>query len=332
MTRSSSPTFVITLISLVVLLLFVNSLPLANAADSCSASSPCSSSSSPCCSHSGFCGSGTLFCGGGCSPLASKTATDCMPMPVCIDRNVTLTPSDYNDTSLFVPVLQYAGNASQGLFTLDAGSLAAGPEGVMMQMTENSLVKLSTTAYILYGEMEVTCRHTAYQGVVATMITMSDVLDEIDWEFTTSNSSDAQTNWFPQGRIVSGSGKDSQPTSGTLDVSEWVTYGINWQPDRLQWLINGAVVRTLKRTDYSYPSTPTRLQLSVWAGGNSTNAQGVIDWSGGPISYTNSQYTTNGYYGMEISSVSIKCADTSIANVSTIGKGSNGPTSWTYTG
>lgn len=74
------------------------------------------------------------------------------------------------------------------------------------------------------------------------------------------------------------------------------------------------------------------MQVSVWAGGNSTNGDGVIDWAGGPIDWTSSTYTSQGYYSAEIRSFQQKCASPNIdTSISTVGSGSS-ITSWVYTG
>lgn len=73
--------------------------------------------------------------------------------------------------------LEYNGDASQAPFTLDYGSIGAGPEGVLLELTAARQAKVSTTRYFLYGEVEVEARHEAVNGVVAALITMSDAKD-----------------------------------------------------------------------------------------------------------------------------------------------------------
>lgn len=80
--------------------------------------------------------------------------------------------------------LHYTGDASVAPFTLDSGLLAAGPEGVVLALTTPSQAKISTTHYMLYGEVELEMRHDRGAGIVAAFITMSDDRDEIDWEFS----------------------------------------------------------------------------------------------------------------------------------------------------
>ncbi len=68
----------------------------------CSATSKCPSSA-PCC-NGGQCGSGALHCAGGCQPLWSQSPSSCQPNPICRNKNLTFTPSDYNNSALFDPM------------------------------------------------------------------------------------------------------------------------------------------------------------------------------------------------------------------------------------
>lgn len=166
------------LFSLILALALYVSNTNAAAGDHCSAIALCDSSA-PCCSADGVCGSGSLACAGGCNPLSSNTPTSCQPNPVCQTTNITFPPEAYNNVSYFQPILQYDGDATKAPFTLDYGSLGKGTEGVLAQMTIDRQVKLSTTRYLLYGDVEAKLRHNASTGLVATMILMSDVKDEV---------------------------------------------------------------------------------------------------------------------------------------------------------
>lgn len=220
-----------------------------------------------------------MFCAGYCQPMASNKPTSCLPNPICQDTNITFSPNNYNDPKTFRPILQYNGDASLAPFTLDSGSLGKGSEGVVAQLTIDRQVKISTTRYVLYGEVEARLRSNVSNGLVVAFIFMSDTRDEIDWEFTTSDAALAKTNYFWQGISATGDGSDIEQPN--LDRSQWNTYSLNWQPNSLQWKINGQVVRTLKRSDAGpggnyFPRSPSRVQLSMWSGGNSTNSEGTV--------------------------------------------------------
>ena len=90
---------------------------------------------------------------------------------------------------------------------------------------------------------------------------------------------------------------------------------IDWQEDALSWAIDGKTVRTVKRSDYQdgdisrYPSTPSRVQLSIWPAGISSSGQGTIDWAGGLINWDDPDYKAAGHFYVLVDSVQIKCAD-----------------------
>lgn len=232
-----------------------------------------------------------------------------------------------------MPILEYNGSATQSAFTLDSGSLGPGPEGVLLELKADQQAKISTTDYLMYGYAEATLRHDARQGLVAAFITMSDIKDEIDWEFTTANSSLGKTNYFWMGQAVTTHGTNVNPPN--FNVSDWHTYGLNWTYSQLEWTIDGRVVRTVTRNQAgtSYPRSPSRIQFSTWAGGNATNPEGTIEWAGGPIDWTSPEYKNQGFYSQEIKQFNVQCGNLSGMNLSSIsGSGNGNITSFVYTG
>lgn len=92
---------------------------------------------------------------------------------------------------------------------------------------------------------------------------------------------------------------------------------IDWKPESITWSIDGNTVRTLERdstmntttNQYNYPSTPARVQLSLWPAGLSTNGEGTIAWAGGLVDWKSEDIQNNGYYYAAFESVSIECYD-----------------------
>ena len=60
---------------------------------------------------------------------------------------------------------------------------------------------------------------------------------------------------------------------------------------------------------YEYPSTPARVQLSLWPGGIETNGKGTIDWAGGLIDWNSEDMQTNRYYYAALKDVNMECFD-----------------------
>jgi Glycosyl hydrolases family 16 len=180
----------------------------------------------------------------------------------------------------------------------------------MAQGTVGTL--MASTHYIWYGKVTGTFSTSAGAGVVTAFILLSDVKDEIDFEFVGIELTSAQTNFYNQGVTNYNNGENS---TGLSDIHENMhTYEIDWQPDSITWSIDGNNIRVLNRDDtwnatanrYSYPQTPSRLQLSIWPAGLPSNGAGTIAWGGGLVDW-NSPYMQNGYYYAAFDSVTIDC-------------------------
>lgn len=104
---------------------------------------------------------------------------------------------------------------------------------------------------------------------------------------------------------------------GEDTFNDWHTYEIDWTPEKVDWVVDGSVQRTLKKADtynetskqYEFPQTPSRLQMSLWPAGQASNAQGTIDWAGGEIDWNSEDIKTVGYDYATVGEVSVKCYD-----------------------
>lgn len=109
-------------------------------------------------------------------------------------------------------------------------------------------------------------------------------------------------------------------------------YEIRWTPDTIEWLVDGKVGRTVNRKDHwnatsnqwSFPQTPSRVQISIWPGGLASNAPGTIAWAGGEIDWNAQDIQKAGYFYATFESVTVDCYN------ATSGLGSNSGTSYTY--
>lgn len=83
---------------------------------------------------------------------------------------------------------------------VNTGSLVADPNGQGVRLTlseSDSGTKISSTRYVHYGTIDFVLESSKWAGVVTAAITMSDVKDEIDWEWPGTTTDAAQTNyWF----------------------------------------------------------------------------------------------------------------------------------------
>jgi len=131
-------------------------------------------------------------------------------------------------------------------------------------------------------------------GIVSSMVLESDDLDEIDWEFLGGNTAQVETNFFGKGNTTTYDRAIYYSVSTPQE--SFHTYTIDWNSDRIEWIVDGVTVRTLAATDSStnggnnYPQTPMRLKLGNWCGGCSGEPDGTIEWAGGNTTFNDAPY------------------------------------------
>lgn len=263
----------------------------------------------PCCSLYGQCGTGA-YCLGGCDPINSFSLNACAPMPMCKSANY-----NFNNLDDIAPNTKYLGDASKADW-VSSGEPVEYSKSLLLTMAQGTVgTLLASNHYVWYGKVSATLKTSAGAGVVTAFIMMSDTKDEIDFEWIGTDLTTVQTNFYSLGITNYNNGKNASVSSDTMANSH--TYEIDWSPDQLTWSVDGNVVRTLKKSDtwnstsnrYSYPQSPSRVQLSLWPAGLPTNPKGTIDWAGGEISW-NSPYMANGYYYSQFTNVNIECYPT----------------------
>ncbi|KAG5918679.1 hypothetical protein E4U42_006776 [Claviceps africana] len=278
---------------------------------------------SPCCSQYGECGIGA-YCLGGCDPRMSYNLSSCVPAPVCSDRT-----TKFDNLDSIVDISKYLGDSGKKDWVAQ-GEPASLDGSVLLTMPKKSVgTVLASTTYMWYGNVKARFKTARGQGVVTAFILLSDVKDEIDYEFVGVDLGTAQTNYYFQGI-------PDYHNSGNVTLSDtfrnFHEYEIRWTPDKIEWLVDGRVGRSKLRKDtwnatsqsWMYPQTPARVQLSVWPGGAATNAKGTVDWAGGPIDWNAPDIKNVGYFYATLAEVSIQCYDAKRA------PGTNKNKSYTY--
>ncbi|KAI0300140.1 glycoside hydrolase family 16 protein, partial [Multifurca ochricompacta] len=270
--------------------------------------------SAPCCSPFGFCGDG-VFCLGGCNPFASNSLSSCRPSPICQSATYTFTSNSriHSNVSLF------DGNATAYDWVLNKGDIfntnSSGGELALVLTQNNGGTRISSTRYVHYGKITATMKTGRWNGVVTAFITMSNIKDEIDWEFPGANSTTGQTNFYWQGNIPAKT--QGQVESGISDTySNYHAFTIDWQQDNLTFLVDDKVVRTVNKADVidangvaHYPTTPASIQISLWPAGINTSAPGTVEWAGGMIDWQDSDYQSAGHFYALVKSVEVQCND-----------------------
>lgn len=262
----------------------------------------------PCCSQYGQCGVGA-FCLGGCDPKFSLTKDHCVAHAVCQSGKYTF--SDKNVVSKY----KYLGDASKHDFVVEGG-VAFKDDAIYLTMSPNTAgAVLSSTRYVWYGRISATLKTSRGAGVVSSFITMSDMKDEIDFEWVGKRLDTTETNYYWQG-VPDYTHGDKHTSTDTY--ADFHTYTIDWKPESVSWEIDGKVVRTVTKAStlnettgvYHFPQTPSRVQLSLWPGGLASNSPYTIEWAGGEIDWVNHpDIKANGYYYTTIKSVEIECYD-----------------------
>ncbi|KYK58942.1 hypothetical protein DCS_00069 [Drechmeria coniospora] len=151
---------------------------------------------------------------------------------------------------------------------------------------------IRTKFYFFFGRTEIFLKVAPGTGIVSSMMWLSDVLDEVDWEFLGSNKSFASTNYFGKGEQDWHNG-GMHPMTGMQD--DYHNYTTVWTKEKIDWYIDGALVRTLLSKDANnsrtYPQTPMRMSIGIWAGGDPSLPEGTRKWAGGDTNYADGPYT-----------------------------------------
>ncbi|KAF5017284.1 hypothetical protein F66182_10803 [Fusarium sp. NRRL 66182] len=222
--------------------------------------------------------------------IASATAqtySDCNPMEESCEPNAGLTKSWYSvDFTKGADDDNWEATGHGQVKYTDAGA----------EFTINKkgdAPTIQSNWYMLFGRLEVHLKAAPGTGVVSSVVFLSDVLDEIDWEWLGGSGGDVQTNYYGKGN------DEADLRSATYPVSDTQTafhnYTVHWTKDSCEWVINGETVRTLQFAEAlggeNYPQTPMRVKLGIWAGGDPDNAEGTIQWAGGETDYDGAPYT-----------------------------------------
>ena len=160
--------------------------------------------------------------------------------------------------------------------------------------------QLTSKWYIMFGHVEFVLKPAPGRGIVSSAVMQSDDLDEIDWEWLGSDNQQVQSNYF-------GKGLTTTYNRGAFHADPnnqggFKTYTIDWTADQIAWQIDGTTVRTLTpqtAEQGQYPQTPMMIKVGAWSGGDSSNAQGTVQWAGGPTDYSAGPYT------MQVKSIAV---------------------------
>ncbi|EAU38310.1 conserved hypothetical protein [Aspergillus terreus NIH2624] len=219
------------------------------------------------------------------SSVTAQTFTNCNPInSTCpadpaLGTNHTWVFNSTQDDTIW--------NITNGEITYD------GDDGAQFVIAEKlQSPTMQSNFYIFFGVVETHLKMAKGNGIVSSVVLQSDDLDEIDWEWIGGNVSEVQSNYF-------GKGDDYYKPAGFHYVAnadtEFHNYTTNWTPEKLEWIIDGTVVRTLTydeaKNGTRFPQTPSNVRLGIWPAGDPSNSIGTIEWADGEVDYDAGPYT-----------------------------------------
>ena len=217
-----------------------------------------------------------------------------------------------NTLSDVAPNTQFLGNATNVNWVSEGVPVVYQNDSILLTMAEGTAgTLLSSTHFVWYGKVSATMRTSAGGGVVTAFIMQSNVRDEIDFEFVGADLQHVQSNWYWQGALNYTNSANLTAANSNMETH---TYTFDWQPDHIDWLVDGQILRTVRAADtfnettqvYQFPQTPSRVMLSLWPAGSAGNGDGTINWAGGLIDW-NSPYMANGYFYAQILDINVEC-------------------------
>ena len=135
---------------------------------------------------------------GGCDPTMSNTLDSCVPGPVCQSKDFSLKNLDDVQS-----IDKYLGDASKVNWQSQGDPRIYNGESLLLTMAKGTVgTLLASTHYVWYGKVCATLSTAQGKGVVTAFILMSDVKDEIDFEWVGVDTDRVQSNYYSQGNTV----------------------------------------------------------------------------------------------------------------------------------
>ena len=117
-----------------------------------------------------------------------------MAAPVCKSADYKLTSLDDVEENT-----KYLGDSSS-INWVSSGTPVTYQDSLLLTMAPDTVgTLLMSSHYVWYGKISATMTTSQGQGVVTAFILMSDVKDEIDFEFVGVDLENAQSNFYFQG-------------------------------------------------------------------------------------------------------------------------------------
>jgi beta-glucanase (GH16 family) len=124
----------------------------------------------------------------------SNALDSCVPEPVCKSKTYT-----FKDKTGITAKSSYLGDASTTDWVMDGEAVPYQNTLLLTMAPGTAGTVLASSDYMWYGNVEATLKTSRGAGVVTAFILLSDVKDEIDYEFVGTELKSAQSNYYFQG-------------------------------------------------------------------------------------------------------------------------------------
>ena len=215
----------------------------------------------------------------------AQTFTDCNPT----EKSCPADPAFGTDHSW-----NFTESLNDKIWDVSTGNIDFTDEGAKFSITKKlESPTLQSKFYIFFGVVESHVKMAKGAGIVSSVVLQSDDLDEIDWEWVGYNTTGVQSNYYGQGKLAYNNGGNHDVPNADTEFHNYTTY---WTKEKLEWWIDGELVRTLlydeaEKGGTNFPQTPCNVRYGIWPAGDSDNAKGTIEWAGGEVDYDAGPYT-----------------------------------------
>ena len=212
--------------------------------------------------------------------VIAQTFSNCNPIEESCPANPALGTTYYQEFNASMTEFD------RDLFNISAGSdlITFTDDGAELTLSRSGQsATLETSFYIFFGRVEIVFQAAEGQGIISTVITLSQTLDEIDWEIKGGVTQNVSNNYF-------GQGDKSQRNSEYPSTESWEggamggfhNYTIDWNEERVEWYMDGELVRPVPYQEAGlWPQTPSAVKFGVWSAGDKDQPEGRVQWAGG---------------------------------------------------
>jgi beta-glucanase (GH16 family) len=176
---------------------------------------------------------------------------------------------------------------------LPGTTLTYGNNGAIFRIAkESNAPTVATHKRIFFGRLDVELKAAPGVGIVTSVVLESADLDEIDWEWLGGDDTQVQSNYFGKGDTTT---YDRGGFHGVHSpTTTFHTYSIEWTSEFINWIIDGATVRTLTYDEAQngerFPQTPMEVKVGTWVAGRLDAPDGTVEWAGGYAEWENAPF------------------------------------------